>query len=158
MRAYLCVRYYKIITKEISVTYYIIYENFSKIFRIIIAKQNLWMNLADYRGSVWLFTIQVSTNGDNYRHVAFAMCLAIAMYIATGAFSIIQQFFSMISVFLLTLLGRAILLVGYITGDVPRRRRTVREGRELYTDSEEESPWMKYSWSQSISLKQNLSL
>jgi len=67
------------------------------------------------------------------------MCLAIAMYIATGAFSIIQQFLSMISVFLLNLLGRAILLIGHVTsGDIPRRRRTVREGRESYTDSEED--------------------
>lgn len=67
------------------------------------------------------------------------MCLAIAMYVATGAFSIIQQFLSMISVFLLTLLGRAILLIDHITtGDIPRRRRTVREERESYTDSEED--------------------
>lgn len=78
-------------------------------------------------------------NGDNYRHMAFAMCLAIVMYVATGALSIIQQFLSMISVFLLTLLGRVILLVGHATTeDIPRRRRTVGEGQESYTDSEEE--------------------
>lgn len=78
-------------------------------------------------------------NGDNYRHVALAMCLAIVMYVATGALSIIQQFLSMISVFLLTLLGRAILLVGHAaTRDVPRIRQTVGEEREPYTDSEED--------------------
>lgn len=66
------------------------------------------------------------------------MCLAIAMYIATGALGIIQQALSMIGVFLLTLLGRAILLVGHtVTGDYTWRRRRVEE-RQLYTDSEDE--------------------
>jgi len=79
-----------------------------------------------------------STNGDNYRHAALAMCLAIAMYIATGALGIIQQALSMIGVFLLTLLGRAILLVGHtVTREhTSRGRRVISE--ESYTDSEDD--------------------
>jgi len=81
-----------------------------------------------------------SANGDNYRHAALAMCLAIAMYIATGALSIIQQALSMIGVFLLTLLGRVILLVGHTVtrGHTSRERRVVSEERESYTDSEDD--------------------
>ncbi|TGZ56401.1 Uncharacterized protein DBV15_09427 [Temnothorax longispinosus] len=69
------------------------------------------------------------------------MCLAIAMYVATGALGIIQQALSMIGVFLLTLLGRAILLVGHIVtgdGNTSRERRVIREERESYTDSEDD--------------------
>lgn len=82
--------------------------------------------------------IHVLANGDNYRHAALAMCLAIAMYIATGVLGIIQQALSVIGVFLLTLLGRTILLVGHILtgGDTSRERRVVREERESLTDSE----------------------
>lgn len=68
------------------------------------------------------------------------MCLAIAMYVATGALSIIQQVLSMIGVFLLTLLGRTILLVGHtVTGDqTSRERRVINDGRESYMDSEDD--------------------
>lgn len=78
------------------------------------------------------------TNGDNYRHTALVMCLAIAMYVATGALGIIQQALSMIGVFLLTLLGRAILLVDRtVTGGYTlRERRVINE--ESYTDSEDD--------------------
>lgn len=78
-------------------------------------------------------------NGDNYRHAALAMCLAIAMYVTTGVLDIIQQALSMIGVFLSALLGRAILLVGYTVtrGDTSRERPVVSE--ESYTDSEEHS-------------------
>ncbi|KAL6266810.1 hypothetical protein P5V15_003641 [Pogonomyrmex californicus] len=66
------------------------------------------------------------------------MCLAIAMYVATGALDMIHQVLSMIGVFLLSLLGRAILLVGHtVTGDRVSRER-VGETRESYTDSEDE--------------------
>ncbi|KYN30756.1 hypothetical protein ALC56_14567 [Trachymyrmex septentrionalis] len=67
------------------------------------------------------------------------MCLAIVMYVVTGALSIIQYVLSMIGVFLLTLLGRAILLVGHtVSRDrTPRRRRVINE-QELYTDSEDD--------------------
>lgn len=81
----------------------------------------------------------MSANGDNYRHAALAMCLAIAMYVATGALSIIQQVLSMIGVFLLTLLGKTILLIGHIvTGHTSRERRVISDGRESYTDSEDD--------------------
>lgn len=82
----------------------------------------------------------MSANGDNYRHAALVMCLAIAMYIATGALSIIHNILSMIGVFLLTLLGRAILLIGNTVtrDDTSRRRRVVSEQRESYTDSEDD--------------------
>lgn len=69
------------------------------------------------------------------------MCLAIVMYIATGALSIIQHLLSMIGVFLLTLLGRAILLIGrMMTKDTSRvrRRNPIRRDRDSYTDSEED--------------------
>ncbi|KYM95966.1 hypothetical protein ALC62_13414 [Cyphomyrmex costatus] len=68
------------------------------------------------------------------------MCLAIAMYVATGALSIIQNVLSMIGVFLLTLLGRAILLFDHIVtrDNTSRRRRVVSEQRESYTDSEDD--------------------
>ncbi|KYM88450.1 hypothetical protein ALC53_02933 [Atta colombica] len=67
------------------------------------------------------------------------MCLAIAMYIATGAFSIIRNVLSIIGVFLLTLLGRAILLLGNtITRDYTSRRRRTSQQRELCTDSEDD--------------------
>ena len=76
-------------------------------------------------------------NGDNYRHAALIMCLAIAMYIATGAFSIIWNVLSIIGVFLLTLLGRAILLLGHtVTRDYTSRRRRTSQQRESSTDSE----------------------
>ncbi|KYN08939.1 hypothetical protein ALC57_18905 [Trachymyrmex cornetzi] len=68
------------------------------------------------------------------------MCLAIAMYVATGALSIIWHVLSIIGVFLLTLLGRAILLVGHtVTRDhTLRRRRVISEQQESYTDSEDD--------------------
>lgn len=68
------------------------------------------------------------------------MCLAIAMYVATGALGIIQQALSMIGVFLLTLLGRAILLVDRTVtgGHTSRERRVISEERESYTDSEDD--------------------
>lgn len=66
------------------------------------------------------------------------MCLAIAMYIATGVLGIIQQALSVIGVFLLTLLGRAILLVDHTVtgGDTSRERRVVGQEQESHTDSE----------------------
>lgn len=83
--------------------------------------------------------IQVLANGDNCRHADLAMCLAIVMYIATGVLGIIQQVLSAIGVFLLTLLGKAILLVGHTVtrGDTSRERRVVSEEQESYTDSED---------------------
>lgn len=86
-----------------------------------------------------LCLIQVLTNGGNYRHAASAMCLAIAMYVATGAVNIIQHLFSRVGVFLLSLLGRAILLVGHtVAGDSSGERQLVTEGREWLTDSEDD--------------------
>lgn len=67
------------------------------------------------------------------------MCLAIAMYVATGAVNIIQHLFSRVGVFLLSLLGRAILLVGHtVAGGSSEERQLVTEGREWLTDSEDD--------------------
>lgn len=83
----------------------------------------------------------MSVNDDNYRHVDFIMCLAIVMYITTGALSIIQHLLSMTGVFLLTLLGRVILLIDRIVtkGTLRERRRNpIHTERDSYTDSEED--------------------
>ncbi|EFN75115.1 hypothetical protein EAI_07627 [Harpegnathos saltator] len=66
------------------------------------------------------------------------MCLAIAMYVITGALSLIRRVLSTIGSFLLIVLARIILLVGRIVSKDISRRRATSESLELYTDSEDD--------------------
>lgn len=68
------------------------------------------------------------------------MCLAIAMYIITGAISLIRRLLSTIGEFLLTVLAKVILLVDHTMSRGIFRHQTINEIEvlELYTDSEED--------------------